>query len=93
VADYICGLPHDRSERILATLEDVERYGLEGSDVTARHIEHKLWELKFPEDRVFYIVLSGPELVLLHAYKKQGQKAPVRELETARNRLKLVLSR
>ena len=27
-------------------------------------------------------------MVLLHAYKKQGQKAPPRELEVARRRLK-----
>jgi phage-related protein len=26
-------------------------------------------------------------MILLHAYKKQGQKAPMREIETARRRM------
>ena len=72
-------------------LQDIEAFGLDGAAVSARHIEGTLWELKFAIDRMFYVVISGPELVLLHAYKKQGQKAPLRELDVARRRMKDVL--
>jgi phage-related protein len=41
--------------------------------------------------RVFYVVVTGPEVVLLHAYKKQGQKAPRKEIETAERRMEEVL--
>ena len=54
-------------------------------------IEGKLWELKITRHRIFYVLIVGPVMVLLHAYKKQGQKAPPRELEVARKRMKGVL--
>jgi phage-related protein len=37
-------------------------------------------------------MVSSSEMMCLHAYRKQGQKAPKRELEIARRRLKGVLS-
>jgi phage-related protein len=38
-------------------------------------------------------MLTGPEVVLLHAYKKQRQKAPLKELETAERRMDEVVAR
>ena len=55
-----------------------------------RQIQGKLWELKFSMDRVFYCVITGPDLVLLHAYKKQGQRAPPDEIKLAKKRMKEV---
>lgn len=37
------------------------------------------------------VTVTGPMMVLLHAYKKKGQKAPVKEIETAIRRMKEVL--
>jgi phage-related protein len=91
VADYLREVPSDRAEEVFAVLADLEAHGLDGSEALARHIEGKLWELKFPTDRIFYVILTGPEMVLLHAYKKQGQKAPKRELDVARKRMKEIL--
>jgi len=93
VADYLRELPTDRAEPVYAALKDLGLHGLEGAEVKARHIEGKLWELKFSIDRVFYVVVTGPEMVLLHAYKKQGQKAPPRELEVARKRMRETLGK
>ncbi|MGQ0505990.1 MAG: type II toxin-antitoxin system RelE/ParE family toxin [Myxococcaceae bacterium] len=47
-------------------------------------------ELKISQHRIFYVVIAGPEMVLLHAYKKQGQRAPPREIEVAKSRMKEV---
>jgi len=91
VADYIRALPDDRAERVLSAIADIELHGLDSSEIVARKIDSKLWELKFPMERVFYVVIAGPEMILLHAYKKQGQRAPPRELEVARKRMKEVL--
>ena len=92
VADYIRSLTADRRTEVLSALADLEKHGLDGSSVSMRHIEGKLWELKFAIDRVLYVVLTGPSMVLLHAYKKQGQRAPVGELDTARRRLRALTS-
>ncbi|MBI4212406.1 MAG: type II toxin-antitoxin system RelE/ParE family toxin [Deltaproteobacteria bacterium] len=41
--------------------------------------------------RVFYVTIKQEEIVLLHAYKKQGQKLPLREREVALRRMKEIL--
>ncbi len=88
---YLEDLPDAELALITDALDDLRGHGLKAPGVVLRHIDGKLWELKVSRHRVFYVVIEGPELVLLHAYKKQGQKAPVHELETARRRMKEVL--
>jgi len=41
--------------------------------------------------RIFYVVVTGPMMVLLHSYKKQSQKSPAREIKIAERRMKEVL--
>ncbi|MCK6529676.1 type II toxin-antitoxin system RelE/ParE family toxin [Myxococcota bacterium] len=55
--------------------------------VTTRHIDGALWEIKSSQQRVFCAVVIAGKLILLHAYKKQGQKAPPNEIRIARKRL------
>lgn len=90
VRDYIQRLDVAERALVLDALKAVEANGLE-ANVTTRNIDGKLWEIRVSAQRVFYVVVTGPEMVLLHAYKKQGQKAPSREIETARKRMKDVL--
>jgi phage-related protein len=40
---------------------------------------------------LFYVLLAADYMRVLHSYRKQGQKAPTRELEVAKKRLKEVL--
>ena len=91
VEDYLEGLPEAERVRIAATLADIVANDLDRSTVVTRQIEGKLWELKISRHRVFYVLILGPVMVLLHAYKKQGQKAPRREIEVAMARMKKVL--
>jgi len=88
VQKYIDSLSNDEAAKIVAAIDDIRIGGLEGSSLVFRHIDGKLWEIKFPIHRIFYIVLRGSEMVLLHAYKKQGQKAPKKEIKTALRRMK-----
>lgn len=60
--------------------------------MTTRQLKGKLWEVKVSMSRIFYVMVTGPEVVLLHAYKKQGQKAPLKEIETAERRIEEVLA-
>ena len=80
---------------ILAVFKDVQDNGLDAKGCEFRQIEGKLWEIKVRAPtggyRFFYALLAADHLHVLHSYKKQGQKAPVKELEVARRRLKEVL--
>lgn len=96
VEDFIDDLTRGDQAAILAVLKDVENFGFSAAGCQFRQIEGKLWEIKIRTSsggyRVFYVMISSGEMVCLHAYKKQGQKAPKKELEVARKRLKEVLS-
>lgn len=95
VYEYIKKLdPRDRL-RVLACLKNVEELGLKSPRVQYRHIRGKLWELKIrlitQGCRIFYVVIKQDRIVLLHAYKKESQKAPQREISIAEKRLKEVI--
>jgi phage-related protein len=69
--------------------------GTNAVGVEFRHIEDKLWELKIRihgnQHRIFYVVLKGNEMVLLHAYLKKMARAPLKEIQTARKRLRQLI--
>ena len=92
VLDYIRDLSKPERARVLEALDQIERYGFDAVRVQFRQIEGKLWEIRVSAHRVFYVLIQQEEMVLLHAYKKQGQKLPLREREVAMKRMKELLS-
>lgn len=70
VEDHIESFGVAERTHVLAALADIQEAGIAGSGVTTRQIEGKLWEIKVSAQRVFYVVVTGPTMVLLHAYKK-----------------------
>lgn len=52
-----------------------------------------LWELRAGPNRLFYVAHTGRRFIILHGYRKQSQKAPKREVQRARQRLRDFLSR
>ncbi len=66
-------------------------HGLNAPGVACRQIEGKQWEITIGTHRIFYVVIVGPEMVLLHAYRKRSSKAPGKELDVARKRMTEVL--
>lgn len=96
VEDYIDDTENrDEKAEILSALKGVQEYGTDAVGVEFRQIEGKLWELKIKthgnQHRIFYVVLRGSEMVLLHAYLKKTPKAPAKEIETAKQRMKQLL--
>ena len=89
VEEFIDDLSSKEAAKVLDALAAIEAHGLEV--VVSWQIKGKLWELKVSATRVFYVLMTGPEVVLLHAYKKQGQKARLKEIETAQRRMEEVL--
>jgi phage-related protein len=91
VAEYIEGLSRNEQAVIVAVFIEVTERGFEARGVTFRQLEGKLWEVRIGPHRVFYVLLRDEEMVLLHAYRKQSQKAPTRHLAVARRRMLEVL--
>jgi len=91
VEKYILGLPRREAAAVEAVLSLLMKHGVGASGVSCRQIDAKLWEIKAGAHRVFYVIVTGPEMVLLHAYRKQAQKAPRKELDLARRRMKEIL--
>lgn len=91
VITFLDKLPAEESARIVACLQNVEKLGFDSPRVSFRQIRGSLWEIKIKTHRsgyrLFYVCLRGEHMVLLHAYKKQSQKAPKKEIELAEKRL------
>jgi phage-related protein len=70
--------------------------GFDSPRVEFRQIEGKLWEIKIKLSsgghRIFYLSLGKKKMTLLHAYKKQSQKAPSKEIEIAKTRMQEVMN-
>lgn len=93
VEKYIDAIDNKKEKaELLSALKGIQEYGTETVGVDFRQIEGKLWELKIrthgKQHRIFYAVLRRNEMILLHAYLKKTPKAPTREIETAKQRLK-----
>jgi len=94
VKEFIDKLPLKDRAKILACLKSLEDIGLDTPRVVCRQITGKLWEIKINASvgyRIFYVMIEKNTVVLLHGYKKTSQKAPVREMEIAKNRMTEVL--
>ncbi|MDO8527949.1 MAG: type II toxin-antitoxin system RelE/ParE family toxin [Deltaproteobacteria bacterium] len=90
VFEYLLGLSKNDRARIYDVFGEIKYNGLNAQAVF-RQIDGKLWELKISQYRLFYVLIDREEMVLLHAYKKQGRKLPLRERDTALNRMREIL--
>jgi phage-related protein len=92
--EYLSGLPLRDRAAAADVLDAIREHGLQAPGVQFEQIRDKLWEFYVEAGasyRIFYVTVAGPMMVLLHAYKKKGRKAPVKEIETAIRRMKEVL--
>ena len=91
VLEFIRSLEMKERSKILACLKSIEEMGTDSPRVLFRQIQGKLWEIKIQAQkssyRIFYVCISLKGMVLLHAYKKQSQKAPNKEIIIAEKRL------
>ena len=81
---------------ILSVFADIQDHGFAAKGCEFRQIEGKLWEIKIRAPaggyRFFYVMIAPAHLHVLHFYKKQGAKAPAKELALARRRQREVMS-
>jgi phage-related protein len=87
-------LPVGFVARFLRYAEHMERYGPDLGMPHTRPMGEGLFELRLKVAagivRVFYCMLVGRRIVMLHQFIKKSEKTPRKELEMARTRLKEV---
>lgn len=96
VLNFLDKLNAEDRLRILACLKNVEELGFDSPRVQLRQIRGKLWEIKIKVIsggyRFFYVTIKLEWIVILHVYKKQSQKTPLKEIQLAEMRMKEVLN-
>lgn len=89
VAQYIEDLPKDERSAIDGILIDLGESGRLEFPHGRKIVGYKgLYEIRYKRHRIFYFYHGG-EIVLVHAYKKQSQETPAKELELAFKRMRL----
>lgn len=90
VRDYIQNLPNQEQAFIDSLLSELAQKGFLPPPFSRKFkgVE-KLWELRPGRHRVLYFYYQGNMAVLLHAFKKQSQKTPVKEIEVALSRMRV----
>ncbi|HOR01111.1 MAG TPA: type II toxin-antitoxin system RelE/ParE family toxin [Anaerolineae bacterium] len=83
--EFVYSLSDDEQAELLRVVDLLQEFGIYLRMPHARPIG-KLWELRAGAGRLFYIAHTGRRFIILHGYRKQGQKAPRREIETAERR-------
>jgi len=93
VKDYIDALPLAEQETVEALLAELAEEGYLPFPF-ARKLKgvEKLWELRPGRHRVIYFYYQGDGAVLLHAFKKQSQKTPEKEIHVALQRMKTTVT-
>lgn len=88
VAEYLATLPEAERARVRNAIRLLRELGTELSGPLVKPMQgHRgLWELRPGPHRVFYFLHTGRRFILLHAFRKQGQKTPAREIATATRR-------
>jgi phage-related protein len=96
IEDFLASLEARDRATILAVFTDIRQHGFNATGCQFRQLDGKLWEIKIRAPgggfRFFYVMLASDEMYVLYAYRKQGQKAPVRELEVTRKRMREVMT-
>ncbi|MDD5673291.1 MAG: type II toxin-antitoxin system RelE/ParE family toxin [Chitinivibrionales bacterium] len=99
VKEYIDALEKEDRAKIIADFELIRKYGLKDAPVSTRKLQGgqfkgKLWEIKTGKSnqhRIFYCILLGTQLHMLHACKKQKEGGQNKDLDTALKRLKKII--
>ena len=89
--DFIEELPTIDQVKVRNALRLLREFGTNLGMPHAKQIKGKLWELRPGGVRLFYFAYIAHQFVILHGYRKQGMKAPEREIEIALRRMEELL--
>ncbi|NLI41941.1 MAG: type II toxin-antitoxin system RelE/ParE family toxin [Caldisericales bacterium] len=89
--EFIENLTVMEQAKIRNSLRLLQEFGTNLSMPHAKQINGKLWELRPGEFRLFYFAYIEQQFVILHGYRKKGQKAPNREIAIAMRRMQTLM--
>lgn len=93
VKEFITSLEMNQRAKVRRIFMLAENYGLETIRPYVKKLSGSpLWEIRIlgkDNIRILYVGVSGNNIIALHGFFKKTQKTPVKEIETALNRLKI----
>jgi phage-related protein len=96
VEDFILGLSKTDQVLFKSVRDGIENEGLQYPFANFKHLEGKVWEVKFKgldgSYRIAYVLLSGSRMIWLHAFKKKTQRTSPLDLTLALKRMKEVFN-
>jgi phage-related protein len=91
IFDYLDSLPKSERAKGYVILDRLEREGTEAlKTLYTKPIDKKLWEIKFGDNRILYVLVDKDNIYLLHAFRKQKNKTEKFEREKAIKRAKQI---
>jgi len=89
IKEYLHDLPKDERMEMYRIRHNISNYGLEAFPfLNTRQLKGKLWEIKFTDNRIMYVIYDKDNVHFLHICKKQKGKAEKFELDKAIQRAK-----
>lgn len=91
VDEFMQGLEPAMRRKVTRNLAELERLGFQLGMPLARPIRgHSFWELRVQAAgnivRIFYFLVTGRRIILLHGFLKKDQRTPQAELAIAAKR-------
>ena len=89
IREYLNNLPKREKAEGYRVRYNIMKFGLDAFPLlNARQLTGKLWEIKFYDNRIMYIISDKENVYFLHACKKQKGKTEQFELNKAIQRAK-----
>jgi len=89
IKEYLSSLPRTEMYTGYHIRHMIIQRGLDAlAELDTRQLKGKLWEIKFSQNRIMYVLADSDNIYMLHACKKEKGKAEKFELDTAIQRAK-----
>ena len=89
ITEYIDNLPSGEKAVCYRIRENIANEGISAlKTLKTRQLKGKLWEIKYSQNRIMYVLQDSENIYFLHACKKQKDKAEQFELNKALKRAK-----
>ena len=71
-------------KKVYFQIERLENEGPGVSEPVAKRLDEDIWELRPIPNRIFFGIMKGKRIVLLHHFRKKSQKTSKHEIEQAK---------
>lgn len=97
VEQFLNSLDLKTQARFDWAIEQLRIRNVMAGEPLVRHLGGKLWELRRESQtnifRLLYFFFTGRRIVFVHGFQKKTQKTPGSEIEIAKKRMKIFISR